>query len=82
MLANLTRFWTAYVAGIDGYSFYRFLVYSAVASLGWVSLVAFIGFIAKAERGQVEAITLKAGYSLVGTDCNCLNCNTDFNKTR
>lgn len=61
MLANLTRFWTAYVAGIDGYSFYRFLVYSAVASLGWVSLVAFIGFIAGAERGQVEAIISKLG---------------------
>lgn len=61
MLANLTRFWTAYVAGIDNYSFHHFLIYSATASLGWVLLVAFIGFVAGSEKGHIEAIISKLG---------------------
>ncbi len=61
MLANLTRFWTAYVAGVDNYSLFRFLLYSAAASLSWVSLVGFIGFLAGAEKSQIESALSKLG---------------------
>ncbi len=61
MLANLTRFWTAYVAGVESYSPFRFLLYSAAASLSWVSLVGFIGFLAGAGKTQVESVLSKLG---------------------
>lgn len=61
MLANLTRFWTAYIAGTEKYSLQRFLVYSSSASLGWVTLIAFIGFLAGSEKTQVESTISRLG---------------------
>jgi membrane protein DedA with SNARE-associated domain len=61
MLANMTRFWVAYVAGIQKYHFFKFLFYSSVASLTWVSLMVVIGYIAGSERGQIESIAGRAG---------------------
>jgi len=58
MLANLTRFWIAYIAGAESYSFLRFFFYSAVASLTWSSLMVVVGYLAGSERSQLEwAIT-------------------------
>jgi len=55
MMANLTRFWVAYIAGAEGYSFLRFFFYSAIASLTWSSLMVVIGYLAGSERGKLEA---------------------------
>lgn len=61
MLANLTRFWSAYVAGVEKYSFLRFLIYSGAASFTWVALMVFIGFLGGSERGQIENLLRKTG---------------------
>jgi len=61
MMANLTRFWMAYIAGVDRYSFVKFLVYSAAASLSWVSIMTFLGFIAGYERQNLEAAASAIG---------------------
>lgn len=55
MLANLTRFWVAYVAGMKKYAFGKFFFYSAGASLTWSSLVVMIGYLAGAERHLIES---------------------------
>lgn len=54
MLANLTRFWIAYISGVEKYSFRRFFFYSAAASLAWVSLMSVVGYIVGSERGSLE----------------------------
>jgi membrane protein DedA with SNARE-associated domain len=59
MLANLTRFWSAYVAGTEDYPFSRFITYSGVASLTWVSLMVFVGFLAGSGKGRLETILAK-----------------------
>lgn len=61
MLANLTRFWVAYIAGAQGYSFIRFLLYSSVASLTWVSLLVSVGYIAGTERENLEKALAQLG---------------------
>jgi len=61
MLANLTRFWSAYVAGVEKYPFSRFLIYSGAASFTWVALMVFIGFLGGSERGQIENLLTKTG---------------------
>ena len=61
MMANLTRFWVAYVAGVDRYHFGKFLLYSVTASLGWVSIMTFLGFFAGYERGNIENIAGATG---------------------
>lgn len=55
MLANLTRFWIAYIAGVEKYPFRKFLFYSAVSSLAWVSLMSTVGYIIGSERGNLES---------------------------
>lgn len=55
MMANLTRFWVAYIAGLQRYNFTRFVFYSGVASLAWSSLMVIIGFLAGSEREKFEA---------------------------
>ena len=55
MLANLTRFWVAYIAGAQGYSLVRFIFYSGVASLAWSSLMVIIGYLAGSGRQNLEA---------------------------
>ena len=54
LLANLTRFWVAYVAGVEKYNFLKFILYSAVASLTWSSLLTTIGYFAGSERDVLE----------------------------
>lgn len=61
MMANLTRFWVAYIAGVDKYHFGKFLSYSGVASLGWVSIMTLIGFFAGYERQNLEGLMGAAG---------------------
>jgi membrane protein DedA with SNARE-associated domain len=61
MLANLTRFWSAYFAGVENYQIFRFLLYSGVTSLSWVSLMVFIGFLGGAQRGNIEKLLNQAG---------------------
>lgn len=55
MLASLTRFWMAYVAGTEKYNFPRFLFYSGAASLTWTSLMVIVGFLVGAERKNLES---------------------------
>ena len=54
MLANLTRFWIAYVAGLQNYSLLKFFFYSAAASLTWTSLMVVVGYLAGRERALLE----------------------------
>jgi len=57
MLANLTRFWIAFVAGVDKYNFWSFSVYSLIASSTWVSLMVFVGFFAGYEIEELKKVT-------------------------
>jgi len=61
MMAGLTRFWVAYVAGAKNYSLLRFLFYSTLASLSWTSLMITIGYLVGAERGNLEGAIAGAG---------------------
>lgn len=54
LMANLTRFWVAYVAGLQKYSPPRFLFYSGAASLTWSSLMVVVGYLAGSERENLE----------------------------
>lgn len=54
MMANMTRFWVAYIAGVDHYSLPRFLKYSFFASAGWTSLMIFIGYFAGYEKSNLQ----------------------------
>ena len=54
LLANLTRFWIAYVAGTQRFNFFRFIFYAFIASLTWTSLFAIVGYLAGSERGVLE----------------------------
>lgn len=55
MLANLTRFWVAYIAGSQKYEFKRFFFYSGIAALTWTSLMVVIGYLAGSKRENLEA---------------------------
>lgn len=61
MMAGLTRFWVAYVAGLNKYRFIKFLFYSGSASLTWTSLMVTIGYLAGSERANLEAGITKLG---------------------
>lgn len=54
MLANMTRFWVAYIAGVENYDFKKFSLYSLTAALGWSSLMAIAGFVAGFEKNNIE----------------------------
>jgi membrane protein DedA with SNARE-associated domain len=54
LLASITRFWVAYVAGIQKYNFALFSFYALVASLSWNSLFVMIGYLAGSERQNLE----------------------------
>jgi len=69
MMSNLIRFWMAYIAGAQKYSFSKFFFYSMVASLGWVSLMVIIGYLAGTERSALETGIARAsilGWFLFG----------------
>lgn len=55
MISNLTRFWAAYIAGAQKYYFPRFVFFSGIASLAWVSLMVIIGYLAGSGRGNIES---------------------------
>lgn len=61
IIANLIRFWMAYIAGVGNYPIFSFLIYSAFASFSWVSLVVFIGFISGAKKAHIESMLSKMG---------------------
>jgi membrane protein DedA with SNARE-associated domain len=61
MMANLTRFWVAFVAGAEDYNPFKFLFYSAAASLTWSSLMVVVGYLAGSERVQLESALTKLG---------------------
>lgn len=61
MLANLTRFWVAYVAGTQEYNLIKFIFYSGVASLTWTSLMTVVGYIAGRQRAGLEASLTSLG---------------------
>jgi len=61
MMANLTRFWVAYIAGKEHYNFLRFLFYSGSASLAWSSLFIIIGYFAGSERTKLESGITRLG---------------------
>ncbi len=54
MLSNITRFMVAYVAGTQSYNLFRFLFYSAIASLTWSSIFIIVGYFAGSEREKLE----------------------------
>ena len=55
MMANLTRFWIAYIGGVEKYNFWKFFTYAGAASLTWSSLMGIIGYIAGFERQNIES---------------------------
>jgi len=61
LLANLTRFWIAYIAGSQKYNVYKFMLYSAIASLTWVSVLVIIGYVAGTGRHTIERGLAQAG---------------------
>lgn len=61
MLASLTRFWIAFVAGTKGYSFSSFVFYAGIASLTWTSFMVTIGYMVGAGRSQLESNLAKIG---------------------
>jgi membrane-associated protein len=61
LLANLTRFWVAFVAGTQKYPFLKFLFYSGAASLTWTSFMVITGFLAGIERKNIENAFVRVG---------------------
>lgn len=61
MLASLTRFWIAYVSGVQKYSFPKFLFYSGMASLTWSSMWTVVGYLAGSERHKLENAVVQLG---------------------
>lgn len=61
MLANLTRFWISYIAGVEKYSFWKFNLYAFISSLSWVSLMTLLGFFAGYEKENLRKITSGIG---------------------
>lgn len=64
MMANLTRFAIAYVAGAQKYSPIKFVFYSAAAALTWTTLMVVIGYLAGSERENLERAI--AGLGILG----------------
>ena len=61
MMANLTRFWISYIAGVEKYNFIRFNIYAFFASLSWVSMVVFLGYFAGFEKENLKILTRNIG---------------------
>lgn len=61
MMANLTRFAVAYVAGAQKYSPLKFIFYSGAASLTWTSLMVIVGYLAGSERQNLERGIIQLG---------------------
>lgn len=61
MMANLTRFWVSYIAGVEKYNFWKFNLYAIVASLSWVSLMVLIGYFAGYGKENLKNIVSGVG---------------------
>lgn len=61
MMANLTRFWISYIAGVEKYNFLKFNIYALGASLSWVSLMTFVGYFAGYEKENLKSIVSGVG---------------------
>lgn len=56
MMANLTRFWVSYIAGVEKYNFWKFNLYAVVASLSWVSLMSLVGYFAGYGKENLKSV--------------------------
>ncbi len=61
MMANLTRFWISYIAGVEKYDFFKFNIFAYVASITWVSLMVMLGYFAGFEKENLRNIVKGAG---------------------
>lgn len=61
LLANLTRFWIAYVAGAEKINIIKFSFYGVASSLTWSSFLATLGYLAGTERSSLEKALGKIG---------------------
>ncbi|WKZ25339.1 MAG: VTT domain-containing protein [bacterium] len=61
MMANLTRFWISYIAGVEKYNLLKFNLYAFFASLSWVSMLVFLGYFAGYEKENLRKITSSIG---------------------
>ncbi len=61
MLSNLTRFWVAYIAGVEKYDFFRFNISAFIASTSWVSLLVLLGYFTGYELENLKKVTNSAG---------------------
>ena len=61
MMANMIRFWIAYVAGTQRYNLPKFLIYSSIASMSWIALYTSIGYFAGSGTINFESSVAKAG---------------------
>lgn len=61
MMANLTRFWISYIAGVEKYNFWKFNIYAVGASLSWVSLMTLIGYFAGYEKENLKNVVSGIG---------------------
>lgn len=61
MMANLTRFWISYIAGVEKYNIIKFSIYSFFASLSWVSVMVLLGYFAGFEKENLNKIIGSAG---------------------
>ncbi|EKE06379.1 MAG: DedA [uncultured bacterium] len=61
MMANLTRFWISYIAGVEKYSLLKFNIYAFIASLSWVSMIVFLGYFAGFEKENLRILVRNLG---------------------
>lgn len=61
MMANLTRFWISYIAGVEKYNLLKFNLYAFVASLSWVSMMVLLGYFAGFEKENLRSLTRSVG---------------------
>lgn len=61
MMANLTRFWISYIAGVEKYNLLKFNIYAFFASLSWVSMMVLLGYFAGFEKENLRHLTKNIG---------------------
>lgn len=61
MMANLTRFWISYIAGVEKYNIIKFNMYAFFASLSWVSMIVLLGYFAGFEKENLRNLTKSIG---------------------
>lgn len=61
LLANITRFWVAYVAGIHRFDLKKFSIYALSASFTWTALLVGVGYVAGASKEKLEASLAQIG---------------------